>query len=52
MRRKIEAGLIGSMFSLAASSALAADLPAIKAPPPPPPVFSWQGPYLGIYAGA
>lgn len=53
MIRKIEAGFIGGLFSLAASGAIAADLPATKAPPaPPPPVFSWQGPYLGIYAGA
>ncbi|WP_363352003.1 outer membrane beta-barrel protein [Methylocystis echinoides] len=41
-------------FALAASGARAADLPNAKAPPPPPPppVFSWQGGYIGGYAGA
>ena len=50
MTRGIGIASISLLFSVAA---LAADLPAAKAPPPPPPpVFSWQGPYLGIYAGA
>ncbi|ULO22952.1 outer membrane beta-barrel protein [Methylocystis sp. SB2] len=50
MTRGIGIASISLLFSVAA---LAADLPATKAPPPPPPpVFSWQGPYLGIYAGA
>lgn len=37
-----------------ANPALAADLPKAKSPPPPPPppAFSWQGGYVGLYAGA
>jgi len=37
----------------APGAAFAADLPQKKAAPePPPPVFSWQGGYAGVYAGA
>ncbi|RFB79316.1 outer membrane protein [Methylovirgula sp. 4M-Z18] len=41
--------------ALCAASALAADLPSKKPPVvyvPPAPVFTWAGPYVGIYAGA
>ena len=47
--------LIGVIASaLAAGSAVAADLPSTKAAPAPPlqPAFSWQGFYIGAYAGA
>ncbi|MBY6240869.1 outer membrane protein [Methylosinus sp. Sm6] len=38
---------------LSASLACAADLPSHKAPPiVAPPAFSWQGGYIGLYAGA
>jgi len=39
---------------IAAGGAAAADLPSTKAAPPPPlqPAFSWQGFYIGAYAGA
>jgi outer membrane immunogenic protein len=38
---------------LSASVSLAADLPSHKAPPVvAPPAFSWQGGYVGVYAGA
>jgi outer membrane immunogenic protein len=37
----------------APGAAVGADLPQKKAAPePPPPVFSWQGGYAGVYAGA
>lgn len=40
--------------AMTASAAVAADLPSTKGPaaPPPPPAFSWQGFYVGAYAGA
>lgn len=49
--------LIGALVgALAAGSAIAADLPSAKAPPAPlaapAPAFSWQGFYVGAYAGA
>jgi outer membrane immunogenic protein len=48
--------LVSSAFlAMAATSTLAADLPARMAPPPPPPpplpVFTWTGAYIGINAG-
>jgi outer membrane immunogenic protein len=52
MRRSSIALLIGAA-ALNAGVAAAADLPKTKElPPPPPPVFSWQGGYVGVYAGA
>lgn len=44
----------GIALAFAAGSALAADLPARKAPPafvPPPPAFSWNGLYGGVNIG-
>lgn len=44
----------GIALALAAGSALAADLPSMKAPPayiPPPPVLSWNGLYGGVNIG-
>ncbi|MBG0808043.1 porin family protein [Methylosinus sp. H3A] len=40
--------------ALVSSAAVAADLPSAKGPPiaPPPAAFSWQGGYVGVYAGA
>ncbi len=40
--------------AIAAGGAAAADLPSTKAAPAPPlaPAFSWQGSYIGAYAGA
>lgn len=39
-------------LTVLAGSAIAADLPAAKAPPPPPlPVFSWGGFYVGANVG-
>ena len=41
-------------LALSASAGLAADLapvPYYKAPPPPPPAWSWNGCYIGGYAG-
>ncbi|MGP8232422.1 MAG: outer membrane protein [Methylovirgula sp.] len=47
--------LLSSALSLvAASAALAADLPSTKGEPvyaPPPPVFSWTGFYIGVNGG-
>jgi outer membrane immunogenic protein len=48
---KSVASILGSTL-LIAGAARAADLPATKEPPAPPPVFSWQGGYVGLYAGA
>lgn len=50
----LKGGLMSIASALIAGPALAADLPSTKAPPPPPPppVFSWQGGYIGAYAGA
>lgn len=48
-----KAGMIAGVSYLISSAAGAADLPTTKAPPaPPPPAFSWQGGYVGLYAGA
>jgi len=47
--------LVASLLTVTMSStALAADLPNKKGPPaaPPAPVFTWQGGYIGVYAGA
>ncbi len=53
MRNSLLLSVAGVAMSVIAGSALAADLPSAKAPPPPPPpVFSWQGGYVGLYAGA
>jgi outer membrane immunogenic protein len=53
MFRKIVISSLATTFL--AGSALAADLPRRAAPPvyvPPPPVFTWQGFYGGLNAGA
>lgn len=54
MKRITASHLAAVAVSLLTGSAAAADLPSAKAPPPPPPppVFSWQGGYVGLYAGA
>lgn len=46
--------IIGALAAaMAASGAVAADLPSKLAPAaPPPPAFAWQGFYIGAYAGA
>lgn len=42
-----------SLCLLSTGVALAADLPSHKAPPvAEPPAFTWQGGYIGLYAGA
>lgn len=44
----------GAFVLAAATAASAADLGPIVVsapPPPPPPTFSWDGPYVGAYAG-
>jgi outer membrane immunogenic protein len=42
-----------SLCLLSAGATLAADLPSHKAPPVvEPPAFTWQGGYIGLYAGA
>src|SRR5208337_314016 len=43
--------LAASMLALVAGSAVAADLPSLKAPEPAPPVFTWKGFYAGVAAG-
>jgi outer membrane immunogenic protein len=52
----MQARIVFAAAAIAASagSALAADLPSMKAPllPPPPPAFSWAGAYAGINIGA
>jgi len=53
-RRDLTGRCLGALVAtLAASGALAADLPSKKAPlpAPAPAVFSWAGPYVGVYAG-
>ncbi|MDE2362335.1 MAG: porin family protein [Hyphomicrobiales bacterium] len=45
----------GALLTVAAGTAMAADLPSRKAPPPsyiaPMPVFSWSGFYVGVNGG-
>jgi outer membrane immunogenic protein len=54
MKTFFKAAVSGLVIALAATGALGADLPSVKAPPPPPPPppFSWQGGYIGGFAGA
>lgn len=52
MRALLRGAVAASVLGAASASALAADLPSLKAPlPPPPPVFSWTGLYGGINIG-
>lgn len=46
--------IVALAAAITAGGAAAADLPSTKAAPAPPPapVFSWQGAYIGAYAGA
>ncbi len=56
MRSHVLPALTVSVLALATTAALAADLPARRAPPvyipPPIPVFSWTGFFIGGNAGA
>lgn len=53
MKHSVKTGLCALAVTMIASGSFAADLPTTKTPaPPPPPVFSWQGGYVGVYAGA
>ena len=46
------ASAIVALAALAASPAMAADMPVKYVPPAPPPVFSWSGCYIGVHVGA
>ena len=49
--KKLLLGTVALFALSAGGSALAADMPAYKAPPPPPPMYNWSGAYIGFNIG-
>ena len=49
--KKLLLGTVALFALSAGGSALAADMPAYKAPPPPPPSYNWSGVYIGFNIG-